>query len=310
MIYNYTRCESVIAKIMADLNLSENKVRITDIKEWIFEAVEKIGAPTQYQQVESGVDGEPILKICEKQVPLPQGLHTLDGVAYSTNPNGPWFPMHKDTGMFHNVNAHHSYKWTSDSDTDKLPEKYSVPCVHDKPHEGFIEQPIKNNAQAYVRSGAKYVDTMFPEGAPLKEPTYFIKPGWIATNMKEGFIKLAYKRIVVDEKGYPVIPDLPSYQEAVYWYVVMKLQFPKFLNSSMVGKQRINAEAQKYNYIQQQWHFYRNQAYAECMMPDAGEMRAIKNDWTKLIPDWDSDDTFFTHQGDKQSIINDYYYGY
>jgi len=46
MIYNYTRCESVIAKIMADLNLSENKLRITDIKEWIFEAVEKIGAPT------------------------------------------------------------------------------------------------------------------------------------------------------------------------------------------------------------------------------------------------------------------------
>lgn len=46
MIYNYTRCESVIAKIMADLDLSENNVRITDIKEWIFEAVEKIGAPT------------------------------------------------------------------------------------------------------------------------------------------------------------------------------------------------------------------------------------------------------------------------
>ena len=45
MIYNYTRCESVIAKIMADLDLSEKNVRITDIKEWIFEAVEKIGAP-------------------------------------------------------------------------------------------------------------------------------------------------------------------------------------------------------------------------------------------------------------------------
>ena len=46
MIYNYTRCESVIAKIMADLDLSENNIRITEIKEWIFEAVEKIGAPT------------------------------------------------------------------------------------------------------------------------------------------------------------------------------------------------------------------------------------------------------------------------
>ena len=46
MIYNYTRCESVIAKIMADLDMSEKNIRITDIKEWIFEAVEKIGAPT------------------------------------------------------------------------------------------------------------------------------------------------------------------------------------------------------------------------------------------------------------------------
>jgi hypothetical protein len=74
MIYNYTRCESVIAKIMADLDLSEKNIRITDIKEWIFEAVEKIGAPTQYEIVESGVGEEPILKIAERQVPIPRGL--------------------------------------------------------------------------------------------------------------------------------------------------------------------------------------------------------------------------------------------
>ena len=71
MIYNYTRCESVIAKIMADLNLSEKDVRITDMKEWIFEAVEKIGAPTQYDTVESGVNGEPIYEIRQRQVPIP-----------------------------------------------------------------------------------------------------------------------------------------------------------------------------------------------------------------------------------------------
>lgn len=314
MIYNYTRCESVIAKIMADLNLSENKLRITDIKEWIFEAVEKIGAPTQYEQVESGVGDEPILEICDRQVPLPKGLQFLDGVAYSPNPDGPWYPMRKDTGMFHKLGPHkHCPKWTSVDDTCCNPSnlhKYNVPCVHDHQHEGFIEQPATCNADVYAKNGMKYIDTMFPKGVPYKDCSYFIKPGWIVTSMPKGYIKLAYKRIMLDEKGYPVIPDIPSYLEAVYWYVVMKLQFPKFMNSSMVGKQRINAEAQKYNYIQQQWHFYRNSAYAECMMPDAGEMRAIKNDWTKLIPDWDSDDTFFTHQGDRQTILNDYYYGY
>lgn len=45
MIYKYVKCESVIAKIMADSNASEVRNRISDIREWIFEAIEKIGAP-------------------------------------------------------------------------------------------------------------------------------------------------------------------------------------------------------------------------------------------------------------------------
>ena len=79
------------------------------------------------------------------------------------------------------------------------------------------------NAQVYGRNGMKYIDTMFPKGVPYRDCTYFIKPGWLVTNMPKGYIKLSYKRIMLDEKGYPVIPDVPSYLEAVYWYVVMKL---------------------------------------------------------------------------------------
>mgnify|MGYP007012547252 CR=1 FL=1 len=45
MIYNYTKCESVIAKIMADLDSTEARQRTTDIREWIFEDIDKIGAP-------------------------------------------------------------------------------------------------------------------------------------------------------------------------------------------------------------------------------------------------------------------------
>jgi hypothetical protein len=74
MIYNYTRCESVIAKIMADLDSTEVNQRISDIKEWIFEAVDKIGAPMQYISRESGTDDLPILKIQDNQVPIPSDL--------------------------------------------------------------------------------------------------------------------------------------------------------------------------------------------------------------------------------------------
>lgn len=96
MIYKYTKCESVIAKIMADLDSSEVRNRITDIREWIFEAVDKIGAPMQYIEKESGVDGEPLLEIHDKQVPLPPDLEVLDGVTYGLSPDGPWRPMMKE----------------------------------------------------------------------------------------------------------------------------------------------------------------------------------------------------------------------
>ena len=141
------------------------------------------------------------------------------------------------------------------------------------------------------------------------KPEYFIKPGWIVTNMKDGFIKIQYKAIAMDERGYPLIPDMSSYQEAIYWYVVMKLNFSKYLKGKLGGK-GVNNNGAVYSYLQQQWNFYRNQAYAEAMMPTADDMQNIKRDWNKLIPDWDGDETFFRNIGKQQSLYNDYYYGY
>ena len=89
MIYKYTKCESVIAKIMADSNMSRKDIRISDIREWIFEAVEKIGAPVQYIVKESGADGVPIFKIEDHQIPIPEDLVSLTSIAYATNERGP-----------------------------------------------------------------------------------------------------------------------------------------------------------------------------------------------------------------------------
>jgi len=89
-----------------------------------------------------------------------------------------------------------------------------------------------------------------------KEPTYFIKPGWIVFNKKDGFVKLSYKAVATDERGYPLIPDTVSYQEAIYWYVMMKLNFPKFLNGKLGGA-RVRGNSGVYQYIQSQWNFYR-----------------------------------------------------
>lgn len=289
MIYKYIKCESVIAKIMADLDSTEVRQRVHDIREWIFEAVDKIGAPMQYISKRSGEDGLPVLKIIDHQVPVPSDLQVLDAVAYSTNPNGPWVPMSTSTAIFKEKDNGRNYP-------------------HYHPQQPPAVKQFTSQSQFYTINGMKYLERMIVDNK-FDKPEYFIKPGWIVTNKGKGFIKLAYKAIATDERGYPLIPDLSSYQEAIYWYVVMKLSFSKLLKGKLGGK-GVNTGQNIYYYTQQQWNFYRNQAYAEAMMPTADDMQNIKNDWNKLIPDWDGDDTFFKDINKEQQFYNDYYYGY
>ena len=274
---------------MDDLDSTEVRQKTSSIKEWIFEAVDKIGAPMQYIRKESGADNMPLLKIEDNQVPLPSDLVVLDGAAFSESPKGPWIPMKTTTSLF----------------------REPVKRKPSGPHQPMRYKQMTSQSQMYTINGMKYFEKYMQHFGDEK-PQYFIKPGWLVTNKHKGFIKLAYKAIAVDERGYPLIPDLTSYQEAIYWYVVMKLSFPKWLNGQLGGTSKYAQKyaANSYSYIQQQWNFYRNQAYAEAMMPTVDDMENIKNDWNKLVPDWDARETFFKDIGTEQSIYTDYYYGY
>lgn len=279
MIYKYTKCESVIAKVMADANMSEKDIRITDMREWIFEAIEKIGAPMQYVHKESGVDS-PILKIHNFQVPIPDDLHNLNTVAYSTSPDGPWQACRTTNAQLH-----------SGIDTITNPEQ----ITYHKPT--TVADVVYDDAHRLSKRTYKSTDD---------DVVYRIKPGWIVLNRNEGFVKLGYKAVATDERGYPLVPDSESYQEAIYWYVMMKLNFPRFLEGSLSDRHGQNI----YLYLQQQWAFYRGKAYAEAMMPTEDDMKSIKNENDKLIQDWESDDTFFKNVGKRQLNYNDYFYGY
>lgn len=312
MIYKYTKCESVIAKIMADLNMSKKDIRVSDIREWIFEAVEKIGAPVQYISRESGSDNIPIFKLNDYQIPLPEDMVYLSSIAYSTNPKGPWIPVRTETSQFkepnrtpkpkkHIIQLHDPNNLTIDT-----PSTIEIVENEKQEHQPMRYKLPTAQSQFYGVNLTKYIDGVVD--LDKTEPTYFIKPGWLVMNRKDGYVKLSYKAVATDERGYPLIPDLASYQEAIYWYVTMKLQFPKFLNGKLGGG--ISANARVYDYIRSQWAFYRGQAFAEAMMPNESEMRSIKNEWNKLVPEWDSDDTFFRSIGKRQLNYNEYYYGY
>ncbi len=298
---------------MADLDSTEVRQRTSDIREWIFEAVDKIGAPMQYISKESGADGVPVFPIQDNQIPIPADLVVLDGVAFSETPNGPWVPVQPTTSIFKEPKRKHlPFKGaqvfsTPDHDHENYAIEDHTQIVF--PHQPPARKRITSQSQFYGVNTTKYLDRLL--GKNYKEkPEYFIKPGWMVINKPKGFIKLAYKAIATDERGYPLIPDLTSYQEAIYWYVMMKLNFKKFLNGKLGGGRAAGANMQIYQYLQNQWEYYKKQAYGEAMMPNEADMRGIKNEWTKLIPDWDSDEFLFKNEGRKQLNYTDYYYGY
>lgn len=295
---------SVVAKVIADLDLKEDQIRITDIREWIMEGILKIGAIQQYEHKVA------ILPIECHQVALPCDLYKLGQVAFSFCNGGGWLPMRKATssfGVFHDREC-------NNEPCMLIPDTAMFPLVKNMFNLNTDREALdKLNEDTNLRQtlsillnqwtvgtvNGKFVpgvidhrdSTMFSN-----ELQYTTKPGYINTCMPRGFVKISYYAIYTDEDSMPMIPDLESYKECLYWYITMKLMYPKKLKGQI-------SQGDYYD-IRNSYNFYRKQAYAEAMMPTVDDLTTISNIYNKLYPEINDQDTFFSTSGDEQNIYN------
>lgn len=265
MIYNTISVKQIIAKVLTDNNLHEENHRIADMLEWAGEALEKIGAFPQLEQKVAGKGGEPLLEIQDYQASLPYGLYSIIQAVYTPNntSQGPYYPMRYSSGSF-----------------DAVPKLTLF-------YEGDPEDPNDDTTLE--------VDEYFKTNLSL-DFIYVIADGWIKTNQRDGYIMLAYTSIPMDEEGYPKVPDLMSYSEAIYWYITMKLNYPRWANGEL--RDGIFFE------MKRSWNYYRKQAYAEALMPEGDQLESVKNTWNMLIPELNAENTFFSTVGEEQIIFN------
>lgn len=295
---NMVSSKAVIAKIIADLDLKEDEIRISDVREYIGEAMEKIGA---VQQLEHKVVN---LKVENYQAKLPCDLYRLNQVAFSFENGCGWLPMRKVTNSFG------IYKKCGQCDPKMLIQDDAlIPLVKnifnlDSDKEAIDvlneDKNVKQTLSALVNqytipsnNGRLIIGNPATFNVGLQ---YSTKPGYININVPCGWVKISYHAIITDEDSMPMIPDLPSYFEAIFWYVAMKMSYPKYLKGQL--SQNI------YYDMRNSWNFYRKQAYAEAMMPTVDELKSIQNTWDRLYPENDEHCTFFEHLGDEQIIYN------
>ena len=304
MITKLVSSKSVIAKVIADLDLKDDNLRITDLRHWIGEAIEKIGSPQQLIHKVSGIEDEPILTLSNHQVALPTNLYKLEQVAYSPNENGPWYSMRKATGSF-DVWGEETGATTPEM---LIPDEalivlvktlYNIVSDIDAYAKLNSDPNIRTTLTALVNAGT-YVIPGYKSGF-LKtnisdDYQYTTKPGYIMTNVPDGYLKLSYYAIPRDSDYYPLVPETQSYFEACYWYIVMKLKYPEYLRGTL--------NRQTYYDMKNSWNYYCKQAYGDAMMPSSDDMESLKNNWLRIIPVQDEHDSFYSTIGEKQRIYN------
>jgi hypothetical protein len=259
MIYNLVSVKKVIAKVFTDLDLQEGTHRISDFIEWSSEALKKIGSYPQFVTKVTGKEKVPLLVIEDYQAKLPTDLYSINQVAYSTGITAPYYPMRDTAGSFSsNHGATLQY-----GGTDTTPA---------------------------TTTSSENITTF------SGDRQYSIVGGYIKTNIKEGYLLISYQAIPVDDDNYPMVPDDESFFEAIYWYINMKLMYPKWRDGQIRDAVYYDAKSS--------WNYYRKQAYGNAMMPNADQLDTIKNIWIRLIPEINASKSFYSNIGDQEFIYN------
>lgn len=302
MIYKNTSVKRVISKVFTDLDLQEGEHRISDMIEWCGEALEKIGAFPAFVNKVTGKDGNPMLTVSNYQTKLPCDFHRLIQISFSTVETGPFYPMRYATGSFDwgsTVNA--------ESSTEAIyPESALVSLAMDLYSETYAQALARLNAYPATRA---LLNSLLAQAGTYEsgtttnslldtttDYTYLITPGYIKTNQQTGYIMLAYQAIPTDNNGYPLIPDDASFMEALYWYIVMKLSYPKWKQGTI--RDEVYYDARR------SWNFYCKQAYGNALMPNKDQLESIKNTWLRLVPEINEHSTGFSTLGERQIIYD------
>lgn len=132
------------------------------------------------------------------------------------------------------------------------------------------------------------------EDSSCLDLTYKIQGGYIFTSIKEGEIEISYKAIILDDEGYPVIPDNSKFLRALeayikkQWFTILfdmgKLQAPILQN------------------VQQEYAWAVGACESEFQKMSLDKAESFYNSWRTLIPRTNEHSRGFATSGRRQNL--------
>lgn len=261
-VYNYVSSKEIINNVYRDLGLQEG-INYEDSVNWIYRALELIGAPTQYVQKVLGWKEDSKLNFTSYVFPLPCDFHALTFLSINGQPTRP----STDSTLYLKDGA-------CCTDVGVLTDQAYVQFTDNFGNEfssAFGSQINRGREQGY---------------------TFSINSGVVTTNTKEGKACLFYDAIPIDDQGFPLIPDNEKVKRAVEDYIKVKLLYIQWAqDADSRGKRELYQEAEK------EYCFTIGSATNDLKMPEIGEMENIKNALIRMKPRIQEYNNFFKSLG-------------
>lgn len=93
-------------------------------------------------------------------------------------------------------------------------------------------------------------------------------------NFRQGEIEMRYTAALLDEEGFPLVPDDPAFNLALFYYIEKNYRYPDYIAGRIAPA--------IYQDIETQWQWYCGQAYAVSVAPGLSQIEAAKDSWLRL----------------------------
>jgi len=261
--YKLISIDTILSKVYREIKQAAS-IEESDIIEYIGESLEAIGAFGQYEE-----------DICFIEIDnfrgnLPNGLVEIIQVAASMKPVEPSKCISdtdtkdcdsycEDEALNECWSQHNKYYIPAQRYLDAIYEYDLRWKFNSYFFSNFIPMRLSTNTFRGFNAKVGSQQNEFGVNA-VGGLEYHISNNQIITTFQKGTVAISYTRMPLDEKGFPMIPDLQSYKEAITKYIMYKLAFERFYNNEPNFRGI-------YQQLEADWHWYCRQAKNSMMMP-------------------------------------------
>ena len=291
-IVSYTSAKEIMARIIRNNGGKMPAHYMDSFLEWIPEAIEQLETKYQMETRSTGnwCDGnpEPGALVTKNHVaPLPCGITDLIAVE---NEFGERVREGSDITDLTNQTTRYQSGGDGAGLSGARVTNFQVDVFDHKGANPAIPPP--GQTVPYDGSGIKEV-----QGGNTAN-YYKIQGNMIQTSAECMFIKLHYQAMPIDGDGYPMVPNVEEYKQAVFFYCQRQLVAAGFDHKIWNGPQG-------YNYLDNQWEKYAGRALGVIKYPDQDRMERLRTSFAeRLIPPHHFYNDFFIGGEQTQEIQN------